>query len=120
MSLGWKKELGRWGEAQAAQFLARRGFRVIERNWYGGRFGEIDIVASKNGDYYFIEVKTRAAGPLATDLAVTPFKQRRLQALVGRYSLARGLGDGGQVCAGLLVIFNRERKTLKFRFTVYH
>lgn len=37
--------LGRWGEDRAAEWLVRRGFVIVDRNW---RFhgGELDIVAT--------------------------------------------------------------------------
>lgn len=44
------------GEEVAATYLAAHGFAVIERN-YRKKWGEIDIVASKNDEIHFIEVK---------------------------------------------------------------
>lgn len=52
-----RKEVGRLGEDVACQYLARRGFRIIERN-YLRSWGEIDIIAEKDGVVRFIEVKT--------------------------------------------------------------
>lgn len=49
---------GRRAEAEAAKFLERRGFRVLEQN-YRTRWCEIDIVAEKGGAHYFVEVKYR-------------------------------------------------------------
>lgn len=50
-------ELGAAGEAVAAKFLERKGYRIIDRN-YRKKWGEIDIVAEKRGKIYFVEVKT--------------------------------------------------------------
>jgi putative endonuclease len=52
-----RKEAGRLGEQIAADFLVRRGFTVIDRN-YRKPWGEIDIIAEKQGIVRFIEVKT--------------------------------------------------------------
>ncbi|HVM73697.1 MAG TPA: YraN family protein [Candidatus Paceibacterota bacterium] len=52
-----RKEVGRIGESVAAEFLQRKGFRIIERN-YRKPWGEIDIIAEKNGVVRFVEVKT--------------------------------------------------------------
>ena len=53
--------LGPWGEAAAAAYLRKKGFRIEAMN-YRTRLGEIDIIA-KDGKYYvFIEVKFRASG----------------------------------------------------------
>jgi len=52
------KKLGALGEKLACKFLEKRGFEILKRNVWVKRFGEIDIIAKKNGIYYFIEVKT--------------------------------------------------------------
>lgn len=51
-----RKEVGRLGEDIAAQFLERKGFKVIARN-YRKPWGEIDIIAEKGGVVRFVEVK---------------------------------------------------------------
>lgn len=53
-----KKSLGRWGEDRAAEFLERRGYEILCRN-YATRFGEIDLVAAQGGFLAFVEVKLR-------------------------------------------------------------
>jgi putative endonuclease len=50
------KTVGRLGEDIACQFLIRKGFKVLERN-FRKPWGEIDIVAVKDGRVRFIEVK---------------------------------------------------------------
>lgn len=52
------KELGRRGEEAAANFLERRGFVILERNWTCFA-GEADIIASDGEVLVFAEVKTR-------------------------------------------------------------
>lgn len=52
-----RKETGRIGEDVACQFLERKGFKIIGRN-YRKPWGEIDIIAEKSGIIRFIEVKT--------------------------------------------------------------
>ncbi|MDO8561977.1 MAG: YraN family protein [bacterium] len=49
-------ETGRDGEDIACQFLARKGFKILERN-YRKPWGEIDIIAEKAGIVRFVEVK---------------------------------------------------------------
>jgi putative endonuclease len=52
-------ELGKWGEDRAAEFLQRKGFDIIERDWKSGH-RDIDIIAQdENGSLIFVEVKTR-------------------------------------------------------------
>jgi putative endonuclease len=52
--------LGAAGEAAAARWLVRRGWRVLATRWRGAG-GEIDIVAERRGVVAACEVKTRTA-----------------------------------------------------------
>lgn len=53
-----QKLLGRWGEAQVADYLRARGYRLLAAGWRC-RFGEVDLIAD-NGRYLcFVEVKLR-------------------------------------------------------------
>ena len=49
-------QTGALGEDIARKFLERKGFKVIEMN-YRKPWGEIDIIALKNNEVRFIEVK---------------------------------------------------------------
>ena len=44
------------GEDKACEFLKKQGFKLIKRNFHS-QFGEIDIIAKKDGILHFIEVK---------------------------------------------------------------
>ena len=57
---GEKRRLGFCGEAKAARYLKRRGYKILKRN-YKCPFGEVDIIAEKDGVTAFIEVKTRSS-----------------------------------------------------------
>ena len=48
---------GNLGEDKACEFLREKGYLIIERNFYS-RFGEVDIIASKDEVLHFIEVKS--------------------------------------------------------------
>ncbi len=50
--------VGKEGEDEAAKYLERQGYEIIQRN-FECRQGEIDIIAKDNDEYVFIEVKTR-------------------------------------------------------------
>lgn len=52
------RELGSWGEERAAQYLRRRGYKILARN-YSCRGGEIDVIASRGKYVAFVEVKLR-------------------------------------------------------------
>lgn len=52
-------ELGRRAEGVAAEYLIKKGHRVVDRNWRN-RFCEIDLVTSDRfGSIHFVEVKYR-------------------------------------------------------------
>lgn len=86
-----KGSLGERGEAVAARYLKRRGYKILVR---GSRFkpGELDLVALDGKTIVFVEVKTRQspdAGHPAE--AVNPAKQRRLTRLAVTFLKRYGL-----------------------------
>ena len=54
------KETGNYGEIQASNYLVKKGYTIIAKNYYG-KHGEIDIIAvtPDNTTVVFVEVKTR-------------------------------------------------------------
>jgi len=59
-------DLGQKGEALAAEYLEKAGYRIVQRNFKWGR-NEIDIIAENDNFIVFTEVKTRSA-----DFQVSP------------------------------------------------
>jgi len=77
--------LGARGESLASDFLARKGFKILERN-YRSRAGEVDIIARQRDLLLFVEVKTRRTGRRGRGVqAVTPAKLRRCVAAARVY-----------------------------------
>jgi putative endonuclease len=64
------RQKGNLGEDRALSYLEDNGFRVIDRNFYS-RFGEIDIIATKDDVLHFIEVKSGEWDPI---YQITPSK----------------------------------------------
>jgi putative endonuclease len=52
------QEQGRRGEDIAWEYLKKRGYKILERN-YRCRYGEIDLIAKDRGIIVFVEVKSR-------------------------------------------------------------
>ena len=48
---------GNLAEEKACGFLYDNGFSILERNFYS-RFGEIDIIVTKDNVLHFVEVKS--------------------------------------------------------------
>ena len=59
------KELGDWGEKIAADYLSKRGYRLVEHNLRFS-FKELDLIAYENDNLIFIEVKTRTSSKYGT------------------------------------------------------
>ena len=51
------RELGNLGEKIACQYLGKKGYRILNTN-FKRKWGEIDVVAKKQGKIIFVEVKT--------------------------------------------------------------
>jgi putative endonuclease len=80
-----KTEKGNWGEDIAEQFLRKKGFNILHRNWRCER-GDIDIVAMDKNCLVFVEVKsgsTEIFGP--PELRITDSKKRRLYKLASLF-----------------------------------
>ena len=71
--------LGTTGEELAVNFLKKRGYTILERN-YRNAFGEIDIVARHRGTLVFVEVKTRMTDDYGKPFeAVDSRKQKKMK-----------------------------------------
>jgi len=51
-------QTGKFGEDLAKQYLIKNGYEILTSN-FRSRFGEIDIIASKNNALIFVEVKLK-------------------------------------------------------------
>lgn len=70
--------LGKEGEDEAAAYLVRHGYDILQRNWRYRKL-ELDIIAQKDGQLIIVEVKTRRNEEFGKpDEAVTYRKIRRI------------------------------------------
>jgi putative endonuclease len=80
------QRLGKYGEDSAAQFLANRGYQIIERN-YRCPLGEIDIIARDGKWLVFVEVKTRSGGGYGHPFeSITKEKLGRMRRLAAHWT----------------------------------
>ncbi len=89
----YKKLLGRIGEKEAASYLKKQGYTIVEKN-YKNVFGEIDIIA-KDGEYtVFTEVKTRTGEEFGAPCEAVDYRKRQKYAKIAKCYLAgKGLTD---------------------------
>jgi putative endonuclease len=74
---GRDEPLGRRGEAAAAKFLARSGYKIVARN-YRCQMGEIDLIARDGPTLVFVEVKSRQDDEPTPEQQVNSTKQHQL------------------------------------------
>jgi putative endonuclease len=80
------QNVGQWGEQAAADYLAERGYEVAARN-VRTPYGEIDLLARKEGLIVFVEVKARLSESLGPpEIAVTRRKQAHMIACAEHYA----------------------------------
>ena len=73
-----KQVLGKEGERVAEQYLKRKGYKLVERN-YRCAAGEVDLIVLDRRVIVFVEVKTRTGHGFGTPLeAIQPRKQRKM------------------------------------------
>jgi len=90
-----KRALGRAGEDAAKEYLVGQGYNILYRNFRFGRYGEIDLIAGKDGSLCFIEVKSRSGHTYGTPSeAVGYAKQKNILAVANHY--LRVVGHSGQ------------------------
>ncbi len=84
------KLFGNQSEDLATRFLEQEGYRIVERNYYARKLGEIDIIAQKEGVLHFIEVKSGKADfdPVYN---LTPAKLRKVVNSAHYYLKSKGL-----------------------------
>lgn len=95
-----KREIGGEGESLAADYLVREGYVIRDKN-FRSRYGEIDLIATRAGRLYFVEVKRRGGHSYGGGLeAITPVKQRRIRKTAAYYLLTNS------DCRGLVPFYS--------------
>ncbi|MEM0983886.1 MAG: YraN family protein [Planctomycetota bacterium] len=88
--------LGPWGEREAARFLKKHRYRVLDRN-VRSMIGEADLLclAPDRRTHVVVEVKTRrdTTGDRKPEAAITAKKSAKLRRLVETIARQRGLTD---------------------------
>ncbi len=83
-----KRKTGNLGEDLACRYLEKKGFAIIERN-YWKKWGEIDIVAKREGKTHFIEVKSVSCENLLDSVSKKHIDEYRPEDNVHQWKLQR-------------------------------
>lgn len=119
-------QTGRIGEDVAGEFLKRKGFKIISKN-YRKPYGELDLVALKSKIYHFIEVKTVSWETVSNqNLSVShetknpeenihPQKIERLKRIIQSYLVSHEIESEWQFDV-ISVFLDQKTKTAKVRY----
>lgn len=104
------KQLGSYGESIAGLYLQKQGFKIVETNFFS-RYGEIDIIAEKDGMLNFVEVKTRTSDCCGQGVeAVTALKLQRMLKTLNFYIYQNNLNEKGFFISILGVTIKKDGK----------
>jgi putative endonuclease len=85
------KHFGDKSEDLATRFLEQEGFIILERNYFARKLGEIDIIAKRDDELHFIEVKSGRSDTFDPIYNVTPAKLRKVINSAHYYMKTKGL-----------------------------
>lgn len=95
------KQIGDRAEKVVAEYLQKKGHKILERNWKT-KFCEIDIVSQKDETIYFTEVKYRKNANQGGGIAaITPKKLRQMKFAAEYFALKHQLTDTNLRLAGV-------------------
>ena len=99
----YRKTVGDLGEKIATDFLIKRNYSIKDKN-YHSRFGEIDIIASKNSFLYFIEVKTRCeVDSGSAEHAVGFLKKEKIYKTIQEYIVTKDIKQ--EFCFQVIAVY---------------
>ena len=86
---------GKSSENLACEFLLKNGCEILARN-FSSKFGEIDVVAKKDGILRFVEIKA-TQGDYEAEYRLTPNKFNKILKTIDFYLLQNGANTDFQV-----------------------
>jgi len=104
---------GQCAERAAARYLARRGLRLIERN-YATRSGEIDLIMRDGAELVFVEVRFRASDAFGDGAATVDRRKQNRVIRAALHYIARN--DCRERCRFDVVSVSRPNYRLQFNW----
>lgn len=127
------QKTGEIGENIAVRFLVKHHFTILDRN-YTKKWGEIDIVAKKQGKIYFIEVKSivpnnpniftdnneksfrKTDDQYKPEDNMHPWKMKRMSRTIQTYLLSKDISEEKEWQVDLLIVYlDLENKKAKIK-----
>ena len=122
------KQRGNFGEDIATQYLKKKGFKILERN-YIQRFsrspqsGEVDIIARKGDVISFVEVKTIVQRESGKDVQWAPeekvnvHKRRKIARATEMWLMENKIDLDTQVQIDIIsIVINEKEKKANIRY----
>jgi len=101
---------GEIGEEEAAEFFRQAGYTVLQKN-YRGKRGEIDLVAAKDSELVFVEVKRWTSyGADSLERGIGPRKRHRIMETSKQYLLEHPEFDDCSIRYDVLFVPGTGRK----------
>ena len=97
-------------ETLVERSLIADGWMILARNWSGGG-GELDVIAKREGEVRFVEVKARDLEDPLADEAVSSSKRTRLRR-AARLWLEQSGWDGP--AAFLVAVIDRDDESIRW------
>lgn len=108
-----RQETGKRGEKLAADFLKKKGYRILQTN-YRCREGEIDIVSQKKDCLVFVEVRTKTSTEFGMpEESITFNKKEKLVASAFSYLNANNHSQSQWRIDFVAVELDKEGKTMR-------
>lgn len=107
--------IGKIGENIFVKYLKNKGYEIIDRN-YRKKYGEIDVIAEKDGILHFFEVKSGEVFSRENNVRpeenITPHKKHQLRKIIQTYVFDRKIPEEQefQIDAGIVLIDFSSKK----------
>lgn len=92
-----KRRVGAKYEEIAADYLMQQGYEILERN-HRNPYGELDIVAKKDGMLIYVEIKFRSSSRYGEPLEAVDIRKQKRVSRAGLYHYARHGIMGNMPC----------------------
>ncbi len=109
--------IGKKGEEIASAYLVKRGFKIVERN-FSKKVGELDIIAIKDKEFYFVEVKTsldKVDKENRPEERVDHYKLKRISRAIQIYTLRKNLEGKNWRFLVIPILLNPESGTARIK-----